>query len=96
MTTPSANNDPVADNRDLTTAAGRESAVNLLRLFKVEPTHRVITRQDLQRVYDANPSSSTAAGLSRDTDNENGNESNIAINHYYTWNSSQTNASIHK
>lgn len=68
-------------------AAGSfDSTTNLLRLFETQPNHHVITRQDLTRVYDKShpavpPSSDGAAA---------------AINHYYTWNSSSTNASIHK
>lgn len=64
------------------------SAANLLRLLKVEPNHRVFTRQDLTKDYDSVP---VDPGRVRDVAND-----TVPINPYYTWNSPRTNAPIHK
>ncbi|XP_003243314.1 uncharacterized protein LOC100571867 [Acyrthosiphon pisum] len=65
----------------------KDSTSNLLRLFHGGRTdHRVVTRQDLTTDYpdnDNSPRTSTSDG-------------GVAINNYYTWNSSRTNSSIHK
>lgn len=61
---------------------GKDSTINLLRLFKVQPNHHVVTRHDLTRDYKS-PSSFQHA-------------EDVTINNYYTWNSSSTNAPIHK
>lgn len=76
------------------------STENLLRLFKVQPTHHVITRQDLVMDYDVDTMTSENSKI--DDDNANTtlgqveSTETIAINNYYTWNSHRTNKSFHK
>ncbi|XP_025205023.1 uncharacterized protein LOC112601549 [Melanaphis sacchari] len=73
------------------TAHCKDSTSNLLKLLNGERLdHRVVTRQDLTTDYPLN-----------DDDNDNStqpsnSESVVAINNYYTWNSSRTNSPIHK
>jgi len=65
----------------------KDSTSNLLRLFHGgRADHRVVTRQDLTTDYPENDNSPR-------TSNSDG---GVAINNYYTWNSSRTNSSIHK
>lgn len=61
----------------------KDSETDLLRLYKVQPHNHVVTRQDLNRDYH-NESHSTVT------------HAEPIINNYYTWNSSRTNATIHK
>jgi len=74
------------------TAHCKDSTSNLLRLFNDgRPDHRVVTRRDLITDYPAG----------NDDDNDNSPQSSnsdgaVAINNYYTWNSSRTNSPIHK
>lgn len=77
----------------------KDSTTNLMRLFKVQPNNQIVTRQDLVRDYNGETSarSSNSDDDDDDNDDDNNNENDIiSINNYYTWNSSRTNASIHK
>lgn len=82
-------------------ASGRDSTANLLRLFKTQPDHHVVTRQDLTRDYDDDDDDDNCDGTSTSscpaTPPEGADDSGeVVINNYYTWNSSKTNASILK
>lgn len=69
----------------------KDSSINLLKLFNGgRPDHRVVTRQDLTTDYPSNDNDNNDSPRSPTSD------STVAINNYYTWNSSRTNSPIHK
>ncbi|XP_025419262.1 uncharacterized protein LOC112689662 [Sipha flava] len=76
----------------------KDSTTNLMRLFKVQPDHQLVTRQDLTRDYNSGTSARSLNSDDEDENDDNDDDNNnfISINNYYTWNSSITNASIHK
>jgi len=68
----------------------KDSTANLLRLFNGgRADHRVVTRRDLTTDYPGNDDNDNSPRPSNSDDV-------VAINNYYTWNSSRTNSSIHK
>ncbi|KAE9536550.1 hypothetical protein AGLY_007339 [Aphis glycines] len=69
----------------------KDSSSNLLKLFNGgRSDHRVVTRQDLITDYSSNDDDNNNSPRSSTSDNA------VAINNYYTWNSSRTNSPIHK
>lgn len=84
--------------------AATNSTADLLRMFKMQPNHHVVTRQDLAVDYDKS-SPATATKIDGDDDNNDDVATTsrkiesagiVPINNYYTWNSHRTNKSFHK